>query len=223
MVLLRLAFLNLRTAIFRIFEWMRVAVRYYPRDFTFLWIEALLASQYLFKNPHRVSRDFLKKRGEKNVYAFGETPLTTLDLIAKECRLLSKDTFFELGCGSARGCFWLRRFVKCKVVGIDFLPEFIRKANQVKKWARLGKIEFLEMDMFQADFHAANALYLYGTCMDDETIKHLAKRLEVLRPGTKVITVSYPLTEYSDSFKLQKEFMGRFPWGRASLFLNEKV
>lgn len=216
-------FLNIKTTYFRLWEWLRVAFRYYPREIKFIWIDGLLALQYLWRNPHQLSRAFLKHRGESNIYGFGETPLTTLDSIAKECRLQSKDIVFELGCGSGRTCFWLNTFVKCPVVGVDYLPKFIKKAQRVKKLAHLTQVDFIEQNFLNVDLHKATVIYLYGTCLEEDQIKQLANHFSHLRPRTRVITVSYPLTDYSSQFKLTKTFSARYPWGRAEVFLQEKI
>lgn len=219
--MVKTVFLNIRTTFFRIYQWVLTLLFYYPRELKFLWIDVLLALQYLWKNPHHVSRDFLRQRGLTTIYAYGETPLTTLDHIVKECRVLSKDVFYELGCGSGRTCFWMQMFVKCQVVGIDFLPAFITKANRVKKWAAATKLDFIQKDMLECDLQKATVIYLYGTCLDDQTILKLIEKFKHLRPNTKIITVSYPLTEYSDHFKLLKQFSVRYPWGKADVFLNQ--
>lgn len=216
-------FLNVKTTYFRLWEWLRVAVCYYPKEIKFIWLDCLLALQYLWRNPHQLSRAFLKQRGESNIYGFGETPLTTLDSIAKECRLQSKDVVFELGCGSGRTCFWLNTFVKCPVVGVDYLPQFIKKAQRVKKLAHLTQVDFIEQDFLHVDLRKATVIYLYGTCLEEHVIKKLAERFAEMRPRTRIITVSYPLTDYSSQFKLTKTFSARYPWGRAEVFLQEKI
>ncbi len=192
------------------------------RNLKFIWIDCLFLFHYCWKNPHQISKAFLKSQGEKNVYGFGETPLTTLDLIARECAIVSKDTVFELGCGSARSCFWLNIFVKCRVIGIDFVPTFIQKGDQIKKWANISHLQLIQENFLKTDLSQATVIYLYGTCLEEEMIFELAKLFENLKPRTKVITVSYPLTEYSDAFDVKKHFEGRFPWGKADIFLNEK-
>lgn len=213
--------LNIKSTFFRLFEWVRVVWCYYPR---FMAIDSLLALHYLLRNPHQISKSFLKKRGAKEIYAYGETPLTTLDKIARECRILSKDVVFDLGCGPGRTTFWFNLFVKCQAVGVDYLPVFIKNAERVKRWTHLGRLEFREEDMLATDLKRATAIYLYGTCLDDQTIEALLKRFRQLRKGTKIITVSYPLTDYCSAgeFVVSKEFKARFPWGKAEVFLNIK-
>lgn len=220
--MLRMIWLNIRSTFFRLYEWVRVVLRYYPR---FLAIDALLAGHYLLRNPHQISKSFLKRRGAKEIYAYGETPLTTLDKIVRECRILSKDVVFDLGCGPGRTTFWMTLFVKCQTVGVDYLPTFIQNAERVKKWAHLGHIEFRKEDMLTTDLKKATAIYLYGTCLDDQTIENLLNRFRQLHKGTKIITVSYPLTDYCypGEFVVSKEFKARFPWGKADVYLNIKT
>jgi SAM-dependent methyltransferase len=222
--LIRILF-NLSTTYFRLYEALRVAILFYPKALKFLTIDLHLAFLYLFKNPHRISKSFLSQRGEPNVYQYGETPLTTLNHIACHCRILSHDVLYELGCGSGRTCFWLRTFVKCKVVGIDFLPEFIQKANAIKKKQHLNHIDFLNADMLSVDFSEATVIYLYGTCLPDHLIEQLLASFATLKPLTKVITVSYPLTDYCQGklFKTIKSFPARFPWGSTIVYLSQKI
>ncbi len=219
---MKLLFLNIRTTFFRLFEWVRVAICYY-RNLPFMLNDLLLSSQYIFRTPHEVSKAFMQKRGEENVYTYGETPLTTLSSIAQKCQILSKDIVYEVGCGSGRTLFWLHHFVRCQTVGIDYQPTFIHRANRVKEWLHLNGTTFLLQDMLQSDFRKATVVYLYGTCLDDKTIERLIHSFEGLKSGTKVITVSYSLTDYSDSYRLIKRFSARFPWGKAEVFLNVKA
>lgn len=188
-------------------------------------MDLLLGAQYFFKSPHRISKTFLAKRGESNIYQFGETPLTTLDLIARNCRVLSHDVVYELGCGSGRTCFWLRSFVGCCAIGIDYLPSFIQKACSVKNKVHLSQIDFIHADMLTIDLSQATVIYLYGTCLEDSLIEKLIERFRFLRPATRVITVSYPLTEYcmGTLFKVTQTFPARFPWGTATVYLNERL
>jgi SAM-dependent methyltransferase len=212
---------NLHATFFRLCEGVRVILRYY-RNVHFLLNDLLLFSLYLLQNPHQVSKKFMKLRGEKKIYTYGETPLTTFDKIARECGILSKDIFYEIGCGSGRTLFWLRHFIKCRALGIDYQPTFIRRANRLKKWMKLDRVSFLLEDMLKCDYSKATVLYLYGTCLEEEKIEKLTARFCELKQGTKVITISYPLIDYSNAFSLAKQFSVRFPWGKAEAYLNIK-
>lgn len=215
---IRLILINIQATYFRLFESIRVIFKYYPTKFLFL--DLMLLKEYLFKNPHRVSRDFLIKSGKKNIYVYGETPLTTLDKVCTSFQILSHDTVYELGSGSGRTSFWLHSFIQCKVRGIDHLPEFIEKAERVKKAFRLHGIEFLKEDMFQLDMSKATVIYLYGTCLKDREIRRLITQFKELPRTTRIITVSYPLSDFDKDFSTQKKIEGSFPWGKTEIYLN---
>lgn len=162
------------------------------------------------------------KIGEKDIYAYGETPLTTMQQIAKSCAINSNDTFFELGSGRGRCCFWLKCFIGCKVVGIEFVPEFVERANKIVTCFELQQIEFHKIDMLKADFTGGTLFYLYGTCYDTPFIKKMIEKVRNLPKGTKFVTVSYALSTYSDEdlFMIEKTFQADFTWGSADVYLQ---
>lgn len=205
------------------FEFIKVAVNYYPK-LTFLKLDISLLSSYFWRGPFQISKYFLIHKGEKDPHKYGETPLTTLDLIAKECGLSAIDTVFELGCGRGRTCFWLNQFISCTVVGIDYVPAFIEKAEKLRERFHLRKISFRLEDFSRTDLKGASVIYLYGTCLSAAEIDHLTKRFSQLPKGTKIITVSYPLTEFQPRapFRIVKQFLAPFTWGKATVYLQVK-
>jgi SAM-dependent methyltransferase len=190
-------------------------------------VDITLLAKSLFKNPFRVSKKFLKEQGATNIYAYGETPLTSLSLIAENCRISQKDVVFELGCGRGRSCFWLNCFLGCRVVGIEYIPEFVNDANEIKDLYHLSNVNFRNEDMLTADLSEATMIYLYGTCLEDTDIKKLITKFEKLRSGTKIITVSYSLLDYTDTaepfFKIMKVFPAEFTWGTADVYLHHRT
>lgn len=215
--------IHLKVRISNFFEFMRVVVRYYPH-LKFFKIDITLLLSYLLMNPFRVSKSFLFQKGEKEIYTYGETPLTTLDLIAHTCDLSPQDVVFELGCGRSRTCFWLNQFMGCTVVGIEYIPTFIEKAQKVKKRFDLQSVSFRLEDLFQADLTGATVIYLYGTCFSDTAIDRLITHFSHLPKGTKIITVSYALTEYQPTapFQILKQFPASFNWGKTTVYLQVK-
>src|SRR5262245_59889016 len=127
-----LLWLNLMVSLRNFVEWMKVIGKYYSNT-SFLKADISLMLMYLFHNPFTISKRFLMKRGEENIYAYGETPLTTMEKIAHEIQITAQDCVFELGYGRGRTCFWLNSFIGCRVVGIEFIPDFIERANRIKK------------------------------------------------------------------------------------------
>jgi SAM-dependent methyltransferase len=202
-------------------EYVKVLLKYYSNPL-FRKADTGLLFKYFFKNPFVISKKFLIKRGEEDIYAYGETPLTTMDLIAKECRISSADTVFELGCGRGRTCFWLACILNCRVVGIEYIPQFVEKSNAVKQRCKILNLQFRCEDFLKANLKGATVIYLYGTCLDKDSIKTLIDRFSYLPAGTKIITVSFSLNEYAERpiFEVLKRFSAPFTWGNADVYLH---
>ena len=205
-------------------EYLKVIYRYY-RNYKFCKIDTAILAKYIFSNPFVISKKFLETRGEKEIYAYGETPLTTLEKICKECSLSSKDNFFELGAGRGRGCFWVHTFIKCPVVGIEYVPNFVQNAEKILEKFSLKNIEFRLENLLESDFKNATVIYLYGTCFDTDFIQKLIHKFSFLPKGTTIITVSYSLTEYTPIplFEVMKCFSAPFTWGEGDVYIQRKL
>ncbi|MBS0604108.1 MAG: class I SAM-dependent methyltransferase [Verrucomicrobia bacterium] len=188
---------------------------------TFSTYDKAFKKAYRFRNPYKICKTHLIQKGEKEVDVYGETPLPVYARIAEECTLNRDDLLIELGCGRGRGAFFLSHLAGCRVVGIDWVPFFIGTADAISKSATPHlPVDFRCEEMLAADMSQASAVYLYGTCLPDDQIEALVCCFEKLPPATKIITVSYPLCEYSLKFRTLKQFTAAFPWGEGEVFLN---
>ncbi|MBF5060193.1 SAM-dependent methyltransferase [Candidatus Neptunochlamydia vexilliferae] len=200
-----------------------VKERYYSsREFAAL--DRALLTAYIFKNPYIISKKYLQNRQEKELHTYGETPLTTYETIAKEVDIQPTDTFLELGSGRGRGALFLHHFYKCKVIGIERVPQFIKLARHLAHKYQLKEASFICGDMFQTKLpQEATTIYLYGSNLADSEITQLVTRLKEIPLGTKIVTISYPLTDYdSRVFKLEKTFPVSFPWGETEAYLQTR-
>lgn len=215
--ILYLCYLRFKTFLKNSFDFFLTVCKFYPNT-KFRNADLALLRSYIGANPYVFSRRFLEELGESNVYAYGETPLNSLEKIVKTCELSQDDCIYELGCGRGRTCLWLLLVFKAKkVVGIDFVPEFIEKAKAINT-----EVEFLCEDFLKSDLTAATVIYLHGSCMKDEDIVKLNQKLIRLKPGLKVITTSFSMAEYDegDHWEMQKIFTGEFSWGSADVYLQ---
>ena len=202
-------------------EYCKVIARYYG-SLSFLKTDFSLILMYLFHNPFTISKRFLQNAGEPNIYAYGETPLTSLEIIAKETQIGTSDCVYELGCGRGRSCFWLNSFTGCSVVGIEHIPEFVERANLIRNKLGIENVTFINEDICNVDYSPATVCYLYGSCLDDVTINKLVEKFSHLAPGTKIITVSFSLADYTDAkwFEIMKRFTVQYTWGIADVYLH---
>lgn len=190
------------------------------REFPFFFdCYQLFKRAYRFCNPFRISKIYLKSIGASDLHQYGETPLPALAKIAKECHLTKKDRILELGCGRGIGCFFLHQLLGCRVIGVDWVPLFIQKAREIYEVVG-GDLQFICDDISSVDLTEATAIYLFGTCLEESLIAALIERFKQLPCGVKIITISYPLSDYDPAFACVKEFSVRFPWGEADVYLN---
>lgn len=221
----------------RIWNWVQLAVRHYPRGY---WRQDLwLAALYIAKNPFRVSREFWDRkteargnRGAGNASAgveytpdphtYGETPLPTMELIAHRAGWTCDDMIYDLGCGRGTTTFFIEHLTKARVTGVDRVPVFIARGNGLAQKLGLKRVSFLDSDLLEADYRNATALYYYGTCAHDFYIQLLVRHLAgQLRPGAKIATVTYPLTNYRpDLFTLEGSERLDFLWGRSDVYFQ---
>ncbi len=183
-------------------------VRKFYKSPKFAMLDLAFAFFALFSNPYRTCRKFLQKKGVKDPYAYGETPYSTYEKIASHLNLTEKDTWVEMGSGRGKGCFWLAHFMKCRVVGVEWVPQFIFLSRFMKWMFRFRNLKFERKDIEHFDLICASVIYLYG----------LWPKLEI-PPHIKVITVSEPL----EGFEVLKSFWVRFPWGRTRAFIQKKL
>ena len=203
---------------------VEVRHRYY-KDAQFSAIDRALLRIYILRNPYRISKNYLIQHNEKDVHAYGETPLTTFEKIAKEVKLLPSDTLLELGCGRGRGAFFLSHFFGCKVIGIEKIPLFIKMAKDTAAKYNVERVSFHCLNMLDMNFPTANVIYLYGTCLARREIKQLILGFKSLPSGTKIVSISYPLTEYTEEglFHFEKSFSVDFPWGKTDAYVQRIV
>ena len=208
----------LRSKVYFLQEEKRVFQLFYSCEL-FQKCDLALRSKYRLRNPFAISKRFLKKRGKKEIDVYGEIPLTSLLLIAKECEITPHDHLFELGCGRGRAAFFLRSVLRCSVTAVDFIPFFVVNAQKIVETLNIERLTFICDDIQHIALNQATCVYLYGTCLSDRVITQLCTSFPA---KIKIITLSYPLKDYYQKFKTIKQFTVPVPWGNVEVFLNQK-
>lgn len=212
---------QLRFEIFNFWENLKIVSKYYLGS-SFYKADLALLFQSFFHDPYKMSKLFLLEKGSHDVYLYGETPLTTLDHITSVCQVNAKDVVFEIGAGRGRTCFWLALYKGCHVVAIEQIPGFVQDGERITKGLEISNLEWRCQNFLEADFKGATVLYVCGTNFDEKTISKLAEKCTRLPSGTKIITISYPLTTYTsqNAFEVMKRFSARFSWGAVDVYLQ---
>lgn len=183
------------------------------RVFKAILLDLALKSLYLCSNPFRICRRFLQKSGEKNIYAYGETPLAVWSEIAALAELKPDDLFCDFGCGRGRLCFWTATTIGCKTIGIDLVPAFILRASLLSFLFRLKNLQFRCARMTDIPLKQVTVLYLYTFHRDEEELD-----FSKLPIGARVISVSEPLPH--SCLRVKTSMQIAFPWGKTEVFIH---
>ena len=211
----------LKVKLFDLKEQIYVISNFY-KNFRFSCIDISLKLFYLFINPYRISKKFLKRKNTPYIHLYGETPLSTFEKIVNECNISPSNSVLELGSGRGRCSFWLSEFVGCKVVAIEWIPIFHKIASFISKLYRSKEIYFHNSDMTTSDLGNPDVIFLYGTCLSDKEIHLLIDKFKVMKNDIKIITISYSLADYNILFRSTKSFSVSFPWGNTICYINIK-
>ena len=204
--------MNIKLFLFR--EQLSVICRYYSR-LRFALLDLFVAFCTLFFNPYRVCRKFLERRGESNIYAYGETPITAFAHIAQAANLSSQDHYIELGSGRGKTCYWAALWTGCRVTGIEWIPFFVRFSRLVAALFRLNA-DFKRQSIAEADLSGATVVYLYLFDIPEA----LSERLLQMPEKSRLITISEPFD--SSAFECTQIIPLHFPWGSSEAYLHRR-
>ncbi|MBF8263249.1 MAG: hypothetical protein HW387_914 [Parachlamydiales bacterium] len=197
-------------------EQCKVMRRFYTASVRFAALDLWMSCLYLFSNPYRMCRRHFKKAGEQNIHLYGETPLTVWKVMAELSEFKETDRFVDLGSGRGRLCFWTHLWFGCQTTGVDWVPQFINKAQKLAALFRLIGVRFVSDRISDADLGDATVVYLYTFHPDEEIID-----FKKLATDARVITVSEPIAR--EGFMVHKSCQAQFPWGPADIYINKKL
>lgn len=201
-------------------QWWVVRKNYRYGRFMFAWI--WLRMSYLFDSPYRVSRRYQRRRKAADLHVYGETPLPAFAGIVKKAGISPGDHVFELGAGSGFTSLWLNAVCRCKVTAIEQIPVFCWRLKRTAGRAGLSGVDVRCEDYLHTSLKQADFIYLYGSNLEDDVIQALVERFQELPDSVRIVTVSYPLSDYAAEglFPVIDRFTADFDWGAAEVFVQ---
>jgi hypothetical protein len=158
----------------------------------------------------------MEERGEKNVYAYGETPRATWEEISRLAKIDPDDVFCDLGCGRGLLPFWTAKKFGCKAIGIDWIPTFILRAQLLAYLFGLREVLFFKKRMREVELQEITVVYLYTFHQDEEEID-----FSKMRKGARVISVSEPLKR--SYLAVTSSMKALYPWGETDVYIHERI
>ena len=119
------------------------------------------------------------------------TPQPVVDAMLEMAKVTARDVVYDLGCGDGRIPITAAQRYGARGVGVDIDPERIAEANENAKAAGVvGKVTFLNQDLFTTDFADATVVTLYLLPSLNEK---LMPTLKALKPGTRIVSHAFDM------------------------------
>jgi SAM-dependent methyltransferase len=128
------------------------------------------------------------------------TPHKVVHEMLKMANVSKNDILYDLGCGDGRIVITAVKDMGCRGIGIDIDPQRIEESkNNAAEAGVTDRVEFLQQDLFEADFSEATVLTLY--LLQTVNIELRPKILRVLKPGTRIVSHDFSMKDWeADKF-----------------------
>lgn len=121
-------------------------------------------------------------------------PTRRIDLprILSLANLQKDDVVYELGCGNGRVALYLAKHSPAKIIGLELALPFYLLSKIRQLTAGQKNLSIRCRNLFDTDLSAASIIYIFG--IPDKLANKLRPKLErELKPGTKIISYSFPV------------------------------
>jgi len=123
------------------------------------------------------------------------TPEKVVAEMLKMADVGKDDVLYDLGCGDGRIVIMAAKELGCRGVGIDIDPLRIEESRGNATSAGVSdRVEFLLMDLFEADISQATVVTLY--LLSKVNLKLRPKLLRELKPGTRVVSHEFGMEDW---------------------------
>ena len=127
---------------------------------------------------------------------FVPTPHEVVAEILRVAGVGENDVLYDLGCGDGRIVITAAKEFGCRGVGIDIDPERIRESREnAHKEGVVDRVEFYQMDLFNADISQATVVTLY--LLSRVNLRLRPKLLSDLKPGTRVVSHDFDMEDWA--------------------------
>jgi precorrin-6B methylase 2 len=137
--------------------------------------------------------------------AFVPTPKKIVQAMLRLASLRRGETLFDLGAGDGRVIIEAARRFGANAIGVEIDPANISRIKE--RLAATGtRASLIEADMFNIDLTSADVIAIY---LSESANAKLAPKLTAeLKPGTRIVSLDYPLPGWPAKRELQVEASG---------------
>lgn len=176
---------------------------------------------------YKVSLEGRRKLGfHDSAFTYGEVEPEEFIQIINKASPRTGEIFYDLGSGTGKAVILASMFFDfARAIGIEYVHGLHYTALEVLKKYRqaAGKnnVEFIQRDFLEHSFSDADIVFAHATCFHEGMMQLLSSKLESLKKGARVITVSKSVD--SPLFTLIANRDYQFTWGKATVLTYLKA
>ncbi|HEV2763658.1 MAG TPA: class I SAM-dependent methyltransferase [Pyrinomonadaceae bacterium] len=141
------------------------------------------------------SADITPADQEKLDVPYVPTPEPVVARMLEMAGVKKDDLLYDLGSGDGRIVITAAKKYGARGVGYDIDPLRIRESNENAQRAGVAdRVRFVQGDLFQADLSGASVVTLYLLPEINDRLR--PKLLKELKPGTRVVSHNYGMTDW---------------------------
>ena len=142
---------------------------------------------------------------------FVATPPDVVDAMLTAAKVTSADVVYDLGSGDGRIVIAAAKKYGARGVGIEINAQLVAESNVSARAAGVSHlVQFIQGDLFTADFSAATVVALYLGPSLNERIK--PRLLRELWPGTRVVSHVYDMLGWTADERIDVDGRWVFLW-----------
>lgn len=130
------------------------------------------------------------------VVPYVPTPLDVVERMLGIANVGMDDYLVDLGSGDGRLVREAARRIGARATGIEHDPELVARSTELaRRDGVAAKTNFLQQDLFEADFSSASVVTMY--LLPAVNLKLRPRLLSVLRPGTRVVSHDFDMGDWA--------------------------
>ena len=133
------------------------------------------------------------------------SPRSVVEKMLTMAQVTEKDTVVDLGSGDGRIVIAAARR-GARALGIEYNPDLVAYATRAAEREGVsGRASFVQADVFQSDFSQASVVTMFLT---SEIIEKLQPKLLALKPGTRIVSNTFPAVGWEPDASSDEPLMG---------------
>jgi SAM-dependent methyltransferase len=167
-------------------------------------------------------------------FVYGEVVPHSFYQILKDLGVQPGQVFYDLGSGTGKAVVLANLlFDFSESIGIEFveslyqcsvdIQERLEKEfkPKVRPKQEFGKMSFIHGSFLDVDVSNADIIFMNSTCFQEDLMLALDEKLQEVKPGTLLITLSKTLK--SPCFQMYRHQLYEFSWKEATVFFHRKI